>query len=190
MKTNTITYHTSMVKNCQEQINRATVAYQHDDEYKRLADLKATTESAMQKIRYNYQENNRENIERLRRLMKAHREAILELKRSKKPVVPPEVKEWFDTTMHYGIDYGYKDIEIVWVSPKGKYVIIRHPGQTTGQGTPMGSSAYYYASTQHWLHTVGDGPLDDRKFVTEGRLKKHRKQEMMDYAVQDETIGE
>jgi hypothetical protein len=81
-----------------------------------------------------------------------------ELQKSKKKelIISENLKNWFHNWQR-GVDFGYKDPYIRWISPNEKYVIITSPGGTAGQGTAMGSGNYYYAQTNHYLVKVIEG---------------------------------
>lgn len=71
-------------------------------------------------------------------------------------VIPPEeIQEWFNK-WGKGMDFGYKEPYIRWISEDKKWVIITNPGGTSGTGTAMGTINYYYAPTEHILCRVTD----------------------------------
>ena len=98
------------------------------------------------------------------------------------------VQKWFDKYIR-GIDWGYKEPKIVWVSPDERFAIITAPGSTAGTGTAMGTGGYYYAASTHWLTDIKEGgtyggfryqgvdSLKDMEF--EGRLTKEIKAKMI-----------
>lgn len=102
------------------------------------------------------------------------------------------VREWFRQYKR-GIDWGYKEPRIVWVSPDERFVIITNPGGTAGTGTPMGTGGYYYASSSHWLTETKEGYayMGNRTGIAgsaprwmehEGRLTKEVKEKMIKFA--------
>ena len=95
-----------------------------------------------------------------------------------KLIVPKHLQDWF-IYWGRGMDFGYSDPYIKWISDDEKYVIITCPGGTSGQGTAMGTSSYYYSQTQHYLiRTLEGAQMFDRiksKIVQyEGRLTKEK----------------
>jgi hypothetical protein len=91
-----------------------------------------------------------------------------------------------------GIDWGQGGVRLRWVSPNQNWVIITAGGGTAGQGTPMGTGAYYYAAATHYLYRVVDGAThmnstSKYQFSFEGRLLKATKEEWIAFAlIQDE----
>jgi len=101
--------------------------------------------------------------------------------------IPEQVKkEW--KMMCCGIDYG-RPFEMVWVSPKKKFYIMKRPGHQTWAGL----GATRYAPTEHILMKTGvevcsgmsglDLYNESSIFEHNGRLGKTKKQEWMKYAV-------
>lgn len=94
-------------------------------------------------------------------IIEQYRDQVYELKKElKKPVkelyISENLQEWF-RNWKSGVDFGYKDPYIRWISPDEKYVVITCPGSTAGTGTAMGTSSYYYALTDHYLVEVKEG---------------------------------
>ena len=98
-----------------------------------------------------------------------------------------KLTQWLRQYMS-GIDWGYKNPVVVWHSDDERFVILTHPGGTTGQGTVMGSGGYYYSPSDH---TMIDTELDSGGRLSsenklgykignyvEGRLTKIKKQEL------------
>ena len=106
----------------------------------------------------------------------------------KKPVkeklfVPKHLQNWLYNWMR-GVNFGYNDPYIKWISPDEKYVIITTPGGTAGQGTAMGSGSYYYSPTKQYLVKVIEGAgwhdrIKSEVAECEGRLSKEKLNEWM-----------
>lgn len=99
-----------------------------------------------------------------------------------------KIQKWFRNYLN-GVDFGYKDPKIVWISPDERFVIITSPGGTAGTGTPMGTGGYYYAASTHWLSEIIEGQSylsrGNSKFLEhEGRLTKEIKEKMITLAEQ------
>jgi len=102
------------------------------------------------------------------------------------------ISKWFRQYIG-GIDWGYKDPKIVWISPDERFAIITSPGGTAGTGTAMGTGGYYYASSTHWLTEIKEGYAyfgrrtgvagEASKWLEhEGRLTKEVKEKMIKFA--------
>jgi hypothetical protein len=111
----------------------------------------------------------------------------------KKGVIPQNLVNWL-WKWKSGVDFGYYDPYIKWISPDEKYVIITTPGSTCGQGTVMGTGGYYYGSTSHYLVKVIEGAqwLDHKNSkIAEhnGRLSKEKFNEWMKLLTEIEKDG-
>jgi hypothetical protein len=114
-----------------------------------------------------------------------------ELKRKKEDndiQLSERVEKWLRKYLS-GVNFGYKEPRIVWISEDERYVIITSPGGTAGTGTVMGTGGYYYAASTHWLTETIEGVefMGNRAerapewLEHEGRLTKEVKQNMIDY---------
>lgn len=141
-------------------------------------------ESKIRKIKDEYYEKNKVSISCLESDIQALKKELKNKKEGNGIILSERIKKWF-REYQSGVQFGYKDPKIVWVSEDERFVIITSPGGIAGTGTAMGTGAYYYAASTHWLTEVIDGKKyreNASKWMEhEGRLTKEVKQKMIEY---------
>lgn len=168
------------IKEIGEEIRNLRRAHWDDKEYIKLIE-KAN------KIKEKLENKNDKKIDKLRNEQSKLMEELEDKKLSKRIQLSPYLLNWLKQYMQ-GVNWGYKNPFIVWHSDDERFVILTHPGQTSGQGTPMGAGGYYYSASDHSLI---DTKLDSRGLhlnklgykigeYVEGRLTKEKKQILLD----------
>lgn len=165
-----------------EEIRNLHRAHYEDKEYMKLI-------RKAEKLKEKIEKKNESKIQELYEERNKLREELEDKKLSKRIQLSDYLLEWLKQYM-IGIDWGYKNPVIVWHSEDERFVILTHPGGTSGQGTAMGSMGYYYSPTDH---TLIDTKLNSRGVPStqhklgykigdyvEGRLTKEKKQELLD----------
>lgn len=113
---------------------------------KELIELKNSIESRRKEIA----KDAVPKLEDVRSRLKILRSDLEYIKKQKVVGIPEDLQDWWKS-YNSGIDWGYNGLKIRWISDDHRFVIITNPGSTAGTGTVMGSLAYYYAATDHWI---------------------------------------
>ncbi len=169
------------IKAIEAQIEDTKNIRKHRPEYAEL-------EKKMEAIRRAYREETDSLISCWESDIQALKKELKKKKEENKLQLSEDVQRWFRKYLG-GVNFGYKEPRIVWISEDEKYVIITSPGSTAGTGTAMGTGAYYYAQSTHWLTEIFEGGTylgstrDSVKSPTwlefDGRLTKEKKEEMI-----------
>lgn len=164
-----------------EEIRSLQAAHWNDQEYKELIKKAA-------QVREQIEKRTEKEIGKLYSEKQKLEKELKERKLSKKIQLSVYLSDWLQQYMR-GINWGYKLPLITWHSEDERFVILTHPGQTSGTGTVMGSMGYYYSPSDHILI---DTKRDDRETSygkgklgfkigdrVEGRLTKEKKQMLL-----------
>lgn len=163
-----------------EEIRNLHRAHYEDKEYMKLI-------RKAEKLKEKIEKKNEPKIQELYEERNKLRDELENKKLSKKIQLSSYLLGWLRQYM-VGIDWGYKNPFVAWHSEDERFVILTHPGHTTGQGTAMGSGGYYYSPTDHYLidTKISTDGLQGHKMgykignYIEGRLTKAKKQELLD----------
>jgi hypothetical protein len=171
------------IKAVEAQIEDIKNIRKHRPEYAEL-------EKKMEAIRRAYREETDSLVSCWESDIQALKKELKKKKEENKLQLSEDVQRWFRKYLG-GVNFGYKEPKIVWISEDEKYVIITSPGSTAGTGTGMGTGAYYYAQSTHWLTEIFEGGTylgssrDSVKSPTwlefDGRLTKEKKEEMITF---------
>jgi hypothetical protein len=169
------------IKSIEAQIEDTKNIRKHRPEYAEL-------ENKMDAIRRAYREETDSLIYCWESDIQALKKELKRKKEDNKLQLSETVEKWFRKYLS-GVNFGYKSPRIVWVSEDEKYAIITSPGSTAGTGTVMGTGAYYYAQSTHWLTEIFEGGtylghshggITSKKWLEfDGRLTKEKKEEMI-----------
>ncbi len=169
------------IKAIEAQIEDTKNIRKHRPEYAEL-------EKKMEVIRAAYREETDSLISCWKSDIQALKKELKNKKEDNKLQLSGDVQRWLRKYLS-GVSFGYKEPKIVWISEDEKYVIITSPGGTAGTGTPMGTGAYYYAPSTHWITEIIEGGTymgslhrginSPRWLEFDGRLNKEKKEEMI-----------
>lgn len=145
-------------------------------------------EEQIQKIKEDYREEIKAQVNCWESDIQQLNKELKNKKEDNKLQLSESVQKWFRKYIS-GIDWGYKQPRIVWISPDERFAIITSPGSIGGTGTAMGTGGYYYASSSHWLTDIKengmyisnrrDGVASIKELEVEGRLTKEMKAKMI-----------
>lgn len=99
-------------------------------------------------------EENKIYIQSYQQKIEAVRAEIKLKKKELEDKKDPKIKEmqtYIDGTFSSGIDFGYNGLNVRYIDPKNRYVIVTNNGSVGGQGTAMGTGAYYYSNSSHFV---------------------------------------
>jgi|ERR1700723_3547791 len=134
-------------------------------------------------LRNEYQNSVSPKISQNNQWIRDYKKELIELQKERGIKISPEIEKWF-YKWQSGVNFGYNDPKIVWISDDEKFVIITNKGGTAGQGTAMGTGGYYYSNTEHFLASTQHGSYLDNNhsmFKIKGRLTKENKQKLIEY---------
>lgn len=143
--------------------------YWKDEELKRLRKL-------MDERKQEIQEKVRQELQDVRNTLTIKRSDLRHLEKETEFKLPEELEEFWKR-YNLGIDWGYQGLKIKWISDDNRFLIVTNPGGTAGTGTVMGTGAYYYAQTRHWIidtEKKPDGITNSFCEIEGGRLTKSR----------------
>lgn len=170
------------IKELKTEIERLEVEHSDLSNYRKNIDGYEELENKITKMRTDYLNSNYKRKEEIRKWILDYKKEIKSIQEGNKIQVPSEIDKWF-YRYHSGVDFGYGQIRISWISKNNEWIIVSSPGSITGTGTAMGTGGYYTSPTEHWLANTTKGTYIENNYYPirkiEGRLTKEKKAELI-----------
>ncbi len=171
------------MEKAQQQLSMLTNPYINSPEIARIKDTIHGLKNQLYDLEHEYEVSIQADAEFLREKIQNLRQELKDIKLRNEFQISDDLKKWFRNYLS-GINFGYKSPKIVWASPDEHFIIMTSPGGTAGTGTAMGTGAYYYAPSEHYLIDTRQGTNwtsrnNGRLVSVEGKLTKEIKAEWL-----------